>query len=1192
MLLALVMVVSLLPMSVLAAETTCPGYGEDHTLANSSNPVEVETVEPSGCTWGYTVYNCECGERFADDFVKPAGEHELEETKAPTCTEKGLKECKNCNYSEEIKALGHDWADKTVEEGECYVIKVCTRCGEQEIIEEDHVWSEHPTSIVAPNGCKDGEATYSCKNCDATHKVKVLAEEGHKLVDVAVVPATCTEDGVEAHQKCEVCGTLFLNGDEVEAEDLVIPAAHTPKTVETKLTVCKTQIDVICDVCGEALEESEVVANHGELITIGKSEATCTTWGHTLEACETCGELLTTNSVAPLGHVGYADGDNKEYVAPNCDKDGSKTWTCTRQIKDKDGNVVTCGAKCSEEIPSFGGHNIVAVEVPATCCTYGYTVYFCANYPCSKSVCEEDGKGFSWKTAISLDADKDGKEETYYFGADILRICGEKVYNKASNLNVYFHKIEVDVEGGFNPELHTEDPAKTAYINAPTCTEPGDKLWYCLGCPYYAVEAVPALGHDYDMENGQVTTKPTCTKDGVMTYTCTVNGCGATTTEAIPMLGHDLYGDIVTTDPTCAMEGYDWQACANENCAGVYSNPVAKVVYELGTYYKSYEEMAAIHENHGAPENYRKGDCLTIGLDKYFCDDCDTYVLVVTDNTGKGHVEPNWTGSFKVEMIKGLPIEIFNPGAGSHIGHYSGIDFIVPVAPTCTTAGTTGQYLCASCNQWVMNEEIPALGHKMTAFEEVPATCEKDGVKAYFHCETCDKNFVMDKDEKYVEVADADLIIPALGHDYVVIDERTVGCELYGYIHVLCANCNDEYIHKYVKETGHFMLGEQRLPTCTEDGFQNDYCINPGCKHKVEQILKAEGHTNEAGEHFWGFCTDAVVDNNCVVCGEVEQLHKNIVINNVPATCKDYAYTIKYCPDCDYYVVEEDTISGLGQHTWEGRGLDGWTTKVPATYHEGGVEERKCTVCGEYETRDTDPLLGMGLNMSVENAAVAGAAICDSSLIKITVTVDANDIDAWGYEFDVVYDDAALNFVYADFTGSAFDTNTAYTTAENAEGKVTVSASCVNTEGGRTQNININEEMFLVDLYFRVTHKGEGETALNIYTANFIDKTGADCVEDVAQAMVEVEIDEFLDITNDGDFNLVDVQTAYKILIGEELLVGIDEEGNEIYELVIYDATVDVDKDGEITLTDIQMLYDYLVANYEYEDMTEFGVEE
>ena len=64
---------------------------------------------------------------------------------------------------------------------------------------------------------------------------------------------------------------------------------------------------------------------------------------------------------------------------------------------------------------------------------------------------------------------------------------------------------------------------------------------------------IPALGHKWD--NGTVTQKPTCTKDGVKTFKCTNPGCKATKTEPVAKTGHKTETKTTQVDPTCEKEG-------------------------------------------------------------------------------------------------------------------------------------------------------------------------------------------------------------------------------------------------------------------------------------------------------------------------------------------------------------------------------------------------------------------------------------------------------------------------------------------------------------------------------------------------------------------------------------------------------------------------------------------------------------
>ena len=92
---------------------------------------------------------------------------------------------------------------------------------------------------------------------------------------------------------------------------------------------------------------------------------------------------------------------------------------------------------------------------------------------------------------------------------------------------------------------------------APTCTGDGVKTYTCTACGATETEAVPATGHS--MDEGKITTAPTCTEDGVKTYTCTV--CGATETEVVPATGHSMDEGKITTDPTCTEDGVKTFTC-------------------------------------------------------------------------------------------------------------------------------------------------------------------------------------------------------------------------------------------------------------------------------------------------------------------------------------------------------------------------------------------------------------------------------------------------------------------------------------------------------------------------------------------------------------------------------------------------------------------------------------------------------
>ena len=62
-----------------------------------------------------------------------------------------------------------------------------------------------------------------------------------------------------------------------------------------------------------------------------------------------------------------------------------------------------------------------------------------------------------------------------------------------------------------------------------TCESTGFGWIVCTGCGRTIPDIIPALGHDYD--DGVITTLPTETEKGIITYTCQRDGCGDTYTE-------------------------------------------------------------------------------------------------------------------------------------------------------------------------------------------------------------------------------------------------------------------------------------------------------------------------------------------------------------------------------------------------------------------------------------------------------------------------------------------------------------------------------------------------------------------------------------------------------------------------------------------------------------------------------------
>ena len=79
--------------------------------------------------------------------------------------------------------------------------------------------------------------------------------------------------------------------------------------------------------------------------------------------------------------------------------------------------------------------------------------------------------------------------------------------------------------------------------SAADCTHPAVYYFSCA-CGEVGTQTFEdgtALGHNFGA--GNVTTQPTCTSQGIMTYTCTRDGCNAKNTVSVPALGHKYGAD-------------------------------------------------------------------------------------------------------------------------------------------------------------------------------------------------------------------------------------------------------------------------------------------------------------------------------------------------------------------------------------------------------------------------------------------------------------------------------------------------------------------------------------------------------------------------------------------------------------------------------------------------------------------------
>ncbi|MCR4759670.1 MAG: hypothetical protein K5705_05290 [Oscillospiraceae bacterium] len=118
---------------------------------------------------------------------------------------------------------------------------------------------------------------------------------------------------------------------------------------------------------------------------------------------------------------------------------------------------------------------------------------------------------------------------------------------------------------------------------------------------------------------------------------------------------------------------------------------------------------------------------------------------------------------------------------------------------TCDQAGAPAYWECTHCGECYADAEgtkplaeadlvIPALGHKLTHHAAKDATCDAAGVIEYWECSTCGERFA-DETAKFL-LHDADLIVPKTAHEWVQVFSKAATCDTDGVSeHWECKNC-------------------------------------------------------------------------------------------------------------------------------------------------------------------------------------------------------------------------------------------------------------------------------------------------------------------------------------------------------------------------------------------------------------------
>ncbi len=726
----------------------------------------------------------------------------------------------------------------------------------------EHTWDEGVVT-TEPTCTTDGVKTFTCTECGEKKTESIPAAHDYQI-DSVTAP-TCEKGGYTKYV-CSRCEGSYL-GDYTDA--LGHDFGTEPYRVVKPTCTEKGYSNYQCNRDGcRAYENRNYVDALGHDIVVDKGyAATCTKDGLTDgEHCTRCDDATKPQEVIK------AAGHTPETVP-------GKAATCT-----EDG--LTEGKKCSVCSEILTAQTVI----PAT----GHTP---ETLPGKDATCTEDGLTEGQKCSVCNDI---LTAQTVIPALDHAWNAGE-ITTPPTCEGKGVKTFTCTREGC--GETRTEEIAanghtKVAMPAVPaTCTGTGlTEGIKCSVCQKVltAQQTVPALGHDLD--DGTVTTAPTCEGKGVRTYTCQRVNCGHTVTEDIPAKGHNPGSATVTKEPTCTetgLQSYKCTACGKS----IKDEPIPALGHDLDSGVVT------------TPPT-----CEGKGVRTYTC-----------QRKNCGHTE-----------TKEIPAN----------GH---TEETIPAVPaTCTETGLTAGVKCSVCQKVLTAQQtVPALDHAWNAGEiTTPAACLEDGVMTY----TCTRTGC---GETYTEK------IPATGHTEATVPGKAATCTEDGLTDgKKCSVCGEITVKQTaIPAKGH---SEVTVPgkaaTCTKTGLTDGKkCSVCGVVTLKQETIPAKGHTEEIIPGKGATCTKTGLTEGkkCSVCGEITVKQETIpakghteeIIPGKDATCTEDGLTDgKRCTVCGVTTVKQTTIPAKG-HAWNG-GVD----ITPATCTTDGEKLYTCTACSVTRT--------------------------------------------------------------------------------------------------------------------------------------------------------------------------------------------------------------------------------------------------
>lgn len=364
-------------------------------------------------------------------------------------------------------------------------------------------------TVVIPEHANDNALKVNVKGNGKIEKVKA---EGKTEIDAT----NASEGAIVSEVVAEA---------PVKVDSTVVEKVEVPETVTTSVAV---------EVTGSDEVNVEVNTENGAEIIAPSADVQVST------GVELTTEASITINNVPVEHI-HRWAIAVQTSAPTCTQAGVMTSTCEAEGCSEPAITKT------ETIAKLNHKEEEVPAVPATCTQAGLTRgYVCPD--CNETVVVQRVVAALGHAEVIDAAKAPTCTESGLTEGKHCSVCSEVLVaqNVVPALTHDMTEAHYDANGHWNECTRCDNVGEKVshkYV-VNNCAE-AEK---CSDCEYVK----PAGKHAWN--EGKETTAPTCTVAGIMTYTCTADGCGATSTAAIAALGHTEVVDEAKA-PTCTEAG-------------------------------------------------------------------------------------------------------------------------------------------------------------------------------------------------------------------------------------------------------------------------------------------------------------------------------------------------------------------------------------------------------------------------------------------------------------------------------------------------------------------------------------------------------------------------------------------------------------------------------------------------------------